>query len=239
MNNRARLVRTDSERRWMFTESIALVWTDPPFGTNKPQIRGSHRYDDVGPHEAALMTVAAIENMKPSFTDSAVVCVCADDRIIHDVTHSLEWELGLHHQGDVIWTFGLGRPRTNWWPRRHNTIATFTMYEALPDFDKSAIPREIRKAPKPGYEGDKVAGSVWDYTMSNTDPERVGYPNQKPLAIIEPFVLAHTRPGDIVADPFMGSGSTGVAALKHKRKFRGQDANPKAMTVARQRLGIG
>lgn len=223
----------DSEREWAYSDKIKLVWTDPPFGTGKEQAQGANAYQDVSAERAVDLTVHALSRVYESTTSDAVMCVCADDRIIHQLVMRLDF---LYHQGDVIWTFGLGRPRTNWWPRRHNTIATFTVSEKLPVFDKSAIPRELRKAPKAGYENDKPAGSVWDYTMSNTDPERVGYPNQKPMAIIDPFILAHTQPGDIVADPFMGSGSVAHAAKRLKRGFRGQDLNPQAIKVTKKRL---
>lgn len=233
-----RVRRANSKRHWRFDEPIKLVWTDPPFGTGKKQAQGENEFLDVNRREAMRLTTDAVWNMLDCMTSDGVICICADDRIIHHIVGMFENDLALFHQGDVIWTFGLGRPRTSWWPRRHNTIATFTMQPTLPAFDASAIPREIRKAPKAGYEGDKAAGSVWDYTMSNTDPERVGYPNQKPLAIIEPFILAHTVPGDIVADPFMGSGSVGVASLKNDRRFRGQDMNPKSVALVKERLWI-
>jgi site-specific DNA-methyltransferase (adenine-specific) len=219
---------------WSYDEPIKLVWTDPPFGTQKRQQQGGVSYSDVGRGAAVDLVWNSIKSLYGRLTNDAVVCICADYRIIHNVVTNLDNLL--HFQGEVIWTFGLGRPRTNWWPVRHNTIATFTKSKALPTFDASAIPREARKAPKKGYEGDKMAGSVWDYTLSNTAPERVGYPNQKPLAIIEPFVLAHTNPGDVVADPFAGSGSTGIAALMHGRRFLGQDTSPDAIRIASQRL---
>lgn len=230
-----KLIQEDSSRKWVDTAPIKLVWTDPPFGTGKTQDSSSgYRYRDGSPAVSAALTIGAIEKLEPFLTHDAVVCVLADYRVIHTVIVELsEW---LYFQGEVIWTFGLGRPRNSWWPNRHNTIATFTASYTLPRFNAEAIPRERRKAPKAGYEGDKPAGSVWDKTMSNTDSERVGYPNQKPLDIIVPFVLAHTNPGDLVADPFMGSASTGHAALLHRRHFVGQDNNPQALEIAHKRL---
>lgn len=229
-----KLALEDSSYQWTFKESIKLVWTDPPFGTNKKQSQGGNSFKDLSPSEATALTVSAIENLCPYLSHDSVVCICADYRIIHYVVSDLRDIL--YFQGEVIWTFGLGRPRTDWWPNRHNTIATFTKAKTLPAFDKTAIPREVRKAPKAGYTDDKPAGSVWDKTLSNTDPERVGYPNQKPLDIIDPFVMAHTKPGDWVADPFMGSGSTGHAALLNDCKFLGQDLNPEALEVVGRRL---
>lgn len=228
------LYEQDSAEMWRDKHKIKLVWTDPPFGTGKVQEQGGCTWHDTGSTTALHVVCTALKNVLPRMTSDGVICVCADHRVIHDVVSVMKWDI--YHQGDVVWTFGLGRPRTNWWPVRHNTIATFTVSKELPAFDSSAVPREVRKAPKAGYSADKPAGSVWDYTMSNTDPERVGYPNQKPLHIIEPFVLAHTKKWDVVADPFMGSGSTAIAALRNRRNFVGQDTNAQALKVTRERI---
>ena len=51
--------------------------------------------------------------------------------------------------------------------------------------------------------------------------EKLGHPTQKSLQLMEDIVTIHTNPGDLILDPFMGSGSTGVAALKNGRRFLG------------------
>ncbi len=229
------LSRVNSASTWSWDEPIKLLWTDPPFGTGKTQRQGGAHYLDTDKYLARVSTVSAIRNASRCFSDDTVVCVCADDRILPHVTVALE-NMGLHHQGDIIWTFGLGRPRSTWWPRRHNTVATFTVTQKPPKFNADAVPRERRLAPKPGYPDDRPAGSVWDFTMSNTDPQRVGYPNQKPMELIRPFIEAHTDLGDWVADPFMGSGATGVAALQLGRRFMGQDTSPIACETAEKSL---
>lgn len=63
-----------------------------------------------------------------------------------------------------------------------------------------------------------------------------GYPAEKPTAVSEILISQSTELGEIVADPFMGSGSVGVAALKLKRLFRGNDLSQDALATARQRL---
>ena len=216
-------------------DPVDLIWTDPPFGTNKKQSQRGNSYLDVSVEEAVELTCAAVRNV--TLKDTSVVCVCADYRIIHDVI--VELSNDFIFRGEIIWTFGLGRPRLSWWPVRHNTIATFAVSE-LAKFDSAAIPLEPRRAPKPGYPDTKPAGSVWDKTLSNTDSERVGYPNQKPLDIIRPFILAHTDPGDLVCDPFMGSGTVGHAALEAGRDFIGQDLNPESVRICETRFkGVG
>ena len=65
---------------------------------------------------------------------------------------------------------------------------------------------------------------------------RGGYPAEKPVGVSEILIGQSSQPGDTVADPFMGSGSVGVAALKTGRRFLGNDLNPEAVRLAATRL---
>jgi site-specific DNA-methyltransferase (adenine-specific) len=65
---------------------------------------------------------------------------------------------------------------------------------------------------------------------------RGGYPAEKPPEIAEVLIAQSTQPGDLVIDPFMGSGSVGVAALRLDRRFAGNDLNPEAVRIADDRL---
>ena len=63
-----------------------------------------------------------------------------------------------------------------------------------------------------------------------------GYPAEKPAAVSEVLVRQSSEPGQLIADPFMGSGSVGVAALRLGRRFAGTDLNPQAVRIASDRL---
>jgi site-specific DNA-methyltransferase (adenine-specific) len=65
---------------------------------------------------------------------------------------------------------------------------------------------------------------------------RHGYPSEKPVEVGEVLIRQSSAPGDLVLDPFMGSGTFGVAALRLGRSFAGTDTSAKACTVARSRL---
>lgn len=65
---------------------------------------------------------------------------------------------------------------------------------------------------------------------------RGGYPTEKPVNLLKIFIEQSTEQGDIVADPFFGSGSAGVAALETNRNFIGSDINEEAMELANSRL---
>src|SRR5579872_1834927 len=64
-----------------------------------------------------------------------------------------------------------------------------------------------------------------------------GYPAEKPSAVSEVLIKQSSLPGELVADPFMGSGSVGIAALKNGRRFTGCDLNPEAVRLTADRLG--
>lgn len=65
---------------------------------------------------------------------------------------------------------------------------------------------------------------------------RGGYPTEKPVEISDVLVRQSTLPGEIVIDPFMGSGSAGVAAIRNGRRFAGNDITEAAVRLSRQRL---
>ena len=87
---------------------------------------------------------------------------------------------------------------------------------------------------------DKLPMDVWTYiqALNPMSKERTGYPTQKPLALLERIILASSNPGDVVLDPFCGSGTALVAAARLGRRWIGIDANPDAIRIAGERLGL-
>lgn len=67
-------------------------------------------------------------------------------------------------------------------------------------------------------------------------PSKEQHPTEKPPSLAAFFIRLHTQPGDLVLDPFCGSGSTGVAALKHNRDFLGIELNPEYCAMAERRI---
>ena len=86
------------------------------------------------------------------------------------------------------------------------------------------------------HEGQKLQ-SIWTDVprVGNIAKERTGYPTQKPLALLERIVEASSNPGDMVLDPFCGSGTTLVAAERLGRRWIGIDRSKDAIEVARKR----
>jgi len=83
----------------------------------------------------------------------------------------------------------------------------------------------------------RPAQSIWtDIVMSKSGRERLGYPTQKPLALLERIINASSNEGDVVLDPFCGCGTAIVAAHKLDRRWIGIDITYLAITVMRERL---
>ncbi|MCH9780235.1 MAG: site-specific DNA-methyltransferase [Alphaproteobacteria bacterium] len=76
---------------------------------------------------------------------------------------------------------------------------------------------------------------VYDYPIPRGRPKRL-HPTQKPLRLFEDLVCTHSNEGDLVIDPFCGSGTTLLAAAQHQRKFGGCDIDPHYVSVAGARL---
>jgi DNA modification methylase len=79
---------------------------------------------------------------------------------------------------------------------------------------------------------------VWEDipSLSGQHSERLGYPTQKPLALLERIVNASTDPGDVVLDPFCGCGTTIAAAQKLERSWIGIDVTHLSIALLKYRL---
>lgn len=100
-------------------------------------------------------------------------------------------------------------------------------------YDRDESGHVIQDGHKPGVP----IADVWDIPLLNPKAkERVGYPTQKPILLLERIIALVTSPGDLVLDPFSGSGTTLVAAELLGRNSLGSDISAEAVALARQRL---
>ncbi|WP_157770530.1 DNA-methyltransferase [Pseudoalteromonas sp. 1_2015MBL_MicDiv] len=100
-------------------------------------------------------------------------------------------------------------------------------------YDKDSLGNSINGAEKKGVP----LSDVWDIPYLNPKAkERVGYPTQKPLLLLEQVINLVTAEGDIVLDPFCGSGTTCVAAKLLGRNFIGIDESLDAVNLSKDRI---
>lgn len=142
---------------------------------------------------------------------------------------------------EIIWSYDFGGRSKRRWPAKHDTILWYAKDPANYTFNYDAIDRVPYMAPglvtpEKAAKG-KVPTDVWWQTIVPTNgKEKTGYPTQKPLAILRRIVRVHSKPGDLVADFFAGSGTTGEAAAALDRRFLLVDINRDAVEVMARRL---
>ncbi|MCH5338029.1 MAG: site-specific DNA-methyltransferase [Acetatifactor sp.] len=85
--------------------------------------------------------------------------------------------------------------------------------------------------------GGKQMKDVWTGSLTTPSEKKAGkHPTQKPEYLLERIILASTEPGAVVLDPFCGSGTTGVVAVRYGRKFIGIDNEEDYLKITRDRL---
>ncbi len=82
----------------------------------------------------------------------------------------------------------------------------------------------------------KQMKDVWEYSLTKPSEKKQGkHPTQKPLALLDRIISASTKEGDLVLDPFNGSGTTGIACLKHNREYIGIDTEKEYLEITKKR----
>jgi site-specific DNA-methyltransferase (adenine-specific) len=189
--------------------------------------------------------------MRELLARNGSLVVHLDYRFVHDVRHELDGIFGRDHfVNEIIWHYtGGGRARGRF-SRKHDNLLWYAKGRAW-TFHIDAVRQPY--APQSGYARGGIVSragkrylphprgtpvdDVWDIPIVNPlSPERCGYPTQKPERLLERLILALSSPGDLVVDPFCGSGTTLVVAAREGRRWIGCDNSPDAIAATRKRL---
>jgi DNA modification methylase len=167
--------------------------------------------------------------------------------------------LGLQLRNRIIWHFGHGLHTSKRFSGRYETVLWFTKSDQYTfNLDPVRIPSKYPgklayKGAKKGQPSRNPKGKnpsdVWEIlcgeweqgfieipNVKSNHPEKTIHPCQFPVELVERFVLALTNAGDVVYDPYMGVGSTLVAALKHDRQAMGSEKEEAYIEIARARI---
>ncbi len=151
---------------------------------------------------------------------------------------------------EIIWVYHGPSPIRSAFNRKHDTLLlytksdkyTFNVDAVRTPYDPNTV-KTFESSPKAGFgkvpdlERGKVPEDWWYYpVVARLHSERTGYPTQKPEALLERIILASSNPGDLVADFFGGSGTTGIVAIRHNRYILMADAAWRAVHTARARI---
>ena len=144
---------------------------------------------------------------------------------------------------EIIWAYDYGARSKRAWSAKHDNILWYVKDPKQYTYNYDQIDRIPYMAPElVGPEKaarGKTPTDVWWHTIVPTNGrEKVGYPTQKPLGVLNRIVLVHSNPGDLLMDFFAGSGTLGEAAARHDRDFILIDNNPAAAQIMADRLAF-
>ncbi len=221
-------------------------------GRTRPGFRGTEvsyetvsdlAWDDDLPLDEHLAALAArLREIHRVLAPHGSLYLHVDWRTSHHVRLLLDEVFGSgRFLNELIWAYDYGGRAADRWPRKHDTILWYAKGESWL-FDRAAIDRIPYLAPGLGGPEKAARGKLptdvwWMTIVPPASAERTGYPTQKPVRLLERIVAASSRPGDLVLDPYAGSGTTGVAAARLGRRWLLVDRNRVAVAIARARLG--
>ena len=148
-------------------------------------------------------------------------------------------EIGYLMRGEIIWYKGAGAGVSMaWcsWQSAANPVLRDT-HEYILVFAKGSFSRKKPEGKENTISGEQFMDwtkSVW--TMNPESAKKVGHPAPFPVELPYRLIQLYTYKGDIILDPFMGSGTTAIAALKAERKYVGYDINPEYVKLTEDRI---
>ncbi len=216
-------------------EFVNLAYLDPPFNTGRTHHATNAAYPDRWPSIDAYLNFLRprVQAVQRALEPNGSILLHCDWRTAPHLRLVLDELFGRSNfVNHLIWVYGLGGSSRRRFARKHDDILFYAAGDEY-FFDPPMVPATSNR-----MKGQlKKASDVIEIpAINNMAGERVGYPTQKPVALLSLLVRACCRPGGVVLDPFCGSGTTLVAAARSGRRFLGIDINPDAVRICTQRL---
>jgi len=175
---------------------------------------------------------------------SGQIYIHCDWRIVHWVRCLLDDIFAYNNfRNQIIWYYNSAPRKKNSFANRHDVILRYSKSDKF-TFNADTVREPYATSAPRGYEkekyyhpGGKVMSDVWQLQMlgQNDKTERVGYQTQKPLALTDRIILSSSNPGDLVLDPFCGSGTFCLSAKNNTRDYIGIDSSTIAIEKCEER----
>ena len=228
--------------------SVQLVVTSPPYNIGK-------EYEKKTPLQAYLeeqekVIAECVRVLAPQGSMCWQVGNFVDNGAIvplDSVLYPIFVQHGLQMRNRIIWHFEHGLHCSRRFSGRYETIIWFTKSsDYVFNLDPVRVPQKYPgkkyfKGPKAGQYScnplGKNPGDLWIIpNVKSNHVEKTEHPCQFPVELIERLVLSMTNEGDLVFDPFLGSGTSIIAAIRHGRRGAGVEIHPKYIELAKQRI---
>jgi DNA modification methylase len=229
--------------RQLPSESIDLIYIDPPFFSGRQyniifgdqnEVRSFTDIWEGGMPGYLIWLNARLYEMKRLLKKTGSIYVHCDWHASHYIKVEMDKIFGYENfLNEVVWCYGLGGSSNRYWPRKHDVILWYSKVKDGHFFEPDLVPAtsmrmagQLKKAP-----------DYWDIpTINNMAKERIGYPTQKPEALVERIIKSSCPPGGVVGDFFCGGGTTPAVAQRLGRRWIACDQSRVAVAVTADRL---
>ena len=213
--------------------AVDLIVADPPYNLGKDY--GNNRdlkaWDQYETFTRQWLS-ESVRVLKPTGS----IYVFMGVRFISHLFRIMEHDCRLRFNGWITWHYTQGMGRKSGFSPRHEDVLFFTKSaEFTFNLNDVRVPQKYFRT-RNNMAGANP-GDVWQFShVHYCSAERQNHPTQKPEALLERILRASSNRGDVVLDPFVGSGTTCRVADVLGRKWIGIDVNPQYVAMSRERL---
>jgi len=217
------------------TGSVDLVVADPPYNLGKDY---GNNHDVQGFDEYLSFSRNWLRQVHRILKPTGTLYVFMGFRCISYLYDILDRDLRMCFNSWIVWHYTQGIGKTKGFSPRHDDILMFTKSgEFKFNLDNVRVPQKYFRD-RNNMRGANP-GDVWGFShVHYCNENRQDHPTQKPEGLIERMVLASSDEGDLVVDPFSGSGTTLRVCQQLNRKAIGIEINPDYVAITRERLGM-
>lgn len=232
--------------------SVDLVFADPPYNIKKAE------WDSFASQQAYVeWSLQWIEQVARVLKPMGTLYVCGFSEILADVKlPALRFFAGCRW---IVWHYRNKANLGSDWGRSHESILHFRKskqftfniddirvpygrhtlrYPEHPQAESSQYGHGKEQVWHPHARGAKPRDVIEIPTTCNGMHEKTPHPTQKPEELVRKIVLVSSKPGDLVIDPFLGSGTTAVVAEQLRRRWMGCDLSPEYCQWAARRIEL-
>ncbi|MBW1649399.1 MAG: site-specific DNA-methyltransferase [Deltaproteobacteria bacterium] len=230
-------------------KSIQLIVTSPPYNIGKEYEK------KLGIDIYIKQQAEVIKESVRVLSDTGSICWQVGNYVnkgaiipLDAILYPIFQNLNLVMRNRIVWHFEHGLHCSKRFSGRYETIIWFTKknQEYVFNLDPVRVPQKYPakkyfKGPKAGQYScnplGKNPGDVWDIpNVKSNHVEKTEHPCQFPIELIERLVLSMTNEGDWVFDPFLGTGTSIIAAIRNNRKGAGAETEKRYVNIAQDRI---
>jgi len=230
------------------SQSVDLIVSSPPYNIGKEYEDRQHLAEYLGQQRIVLAECVRVLKTSGSLFWQVGAYSNSGTLIPLDVRFfPIIEDLGMYPRNRIIWVRQHGLHGRNKFSARHETILWFTKSNDYKFFlDPIRVPQKYQD--KKAWRGEKKGeltcnplgknpGDIWIFrNVKHNHEEQTVHPAQFPEDMVARIILSTTEPGDVVLDPYMGTGTVAVVARDHERHYIGAEIDKDYHSVALRRL---